>query len=368
MLLFKKYIIKETLLYFIVINLALFFISIVNTYIGLLTKMAGGKLSFNLAIKIILLYIPESLSLLVPVSLFIATLFVISKLYADNEIIVLFISGLSWRFLLSTVILLSVIVAIITAILTLYISPMAMQVRENLLHKGATLGPINFIIPGTFQAINADQQIFYVGEVNDNQIKDIFVVADSAQSKEPLVITAKLGQTEILEEQEGVFLVLKNGQRYSGTTENNNFSITNFVEYGRKLLPKKNQLSGKDHRLRTTKQILHSVDVGDIAELQWRIAMPISVLVLSMLAIGLAKVSPRQGRFAKFLPAILLYIIYFNAMILTRRLLAAGEIDSMYGIWIVHIGFLVLAVMLLLYSSGWLLYFIKKYFKYENYY
>jgi len=275
--------------------------------------MASGKLSFNLAAKIILLYVPESLSLLVPVSLFIATLFVISKLYADNEIIVLFIAGLSWKFLISIVTLISIVVAVITAILSLYLSPIAVQVREDLLRKGETLGFMNFIVPGSFQVINGDQQIFYVGGVNNKQIQDIFIATNLEQNTEPLIITAKLGQTEFLQDQEGMFLVLKNGHRYSGIISNNNFSIIDFTEYGRKLLPKNNQFSDDNHRLRSTKQILHSLDVVDIAEFQWRISMPISVLVLSMLAIGLAKVSPRQGRFAKFLPAILLYIIYFNS-------------------------------------------------------
>ena len=367
LLLFKKYIIKEILLYFIAIIALLFFVSIANTFISLLTKVASGKLPFGLACKIILLYTPESLGLLIPVSLFIANLFVISKLYADNEIVVLFMSGLSWKFLIITVTIITSIISIITASLTLYINPITAKLREELLYKGESLGFISAIMPGSFQLINEDKQIFYVGNINNEQIQDVFIATNIERNTDPLIITAKSGQTQILEDQEGSFLVLQNGHRYSGIVGSDNFSIIDFSEYGRQILPKNHEVPLNTHRLQKTRDIWRSVDAGETAEWQWRISMPISVFVLSILAISLAKVSPRQGRFAKFLPAILLYIIYCNAMIFMRRLLVIGAVNRMCGMWVIHGGFLILAIVLLLQSSGWLLYFRKKYFKYENY-
>jgi lipopolysaccharide export system permease protein len=354
MLLLKKYIIRETLLYFLAIIALLFFISIANTFISLLTKVAIGKLPFSMACQAILLYIPESLGLLIPVSLFMAILFVISKLYADNEIVALFISGVNLKFLIKIIMLIAIIMATITAFLTLYLIPTTAKIKEEILAKGEKLGIISSIIPGYFQLVNDGKQIFYVGDVvNKNKIQDVFIASGS------LVVTAKTGEIQTIKDQEGSFLVLQDGYRYSGL-DSNNFSVINFMEYGRKLLPKNQELSNNKHKFQKTIDIWNSKNQAENAEWQWRLAMPISVLILAVLAIALAKVSPRQGRFAKFLPAILFYIIYCNAMIFTRRLLAEEDISSIYGIWSAHILFGVLAIILLLKSSGWLLYIYKK--------
>jgi lipopolysaccharide export system permease protein len=366
MLLLRKYIIKEILLYFIAIIFLLFFISTTNKFIGLLTQVASGKLPFNMACQGILLYTPELLGVLIPVSLFIATLFVISKLYADNEIAVLFISGLSWRFLIGTVIIIATITAGLTASLTLWLTPITVKMREAILSKGETLGIVNSIIPGRFQIVNDGKQVFYVGNLEDkneeNQIQDVFIATNTDNKADTLVITAKTGKVKTLEDQDGSFLVLQNGHRYAGVTGTLNFSVIDFAEYGKQLLPKNQEIPTNIHRLQNTSEIWRSNNPGENAEWQWRMAMPISVLILAVLAISLAKVSPRQGRFAKFLPAILLFIIYFNAMLLMRRLVSMGDFNnSIYGVWTVHMVFLVLALWLLLQSSGWLLYLRKKF-------
>lgn len=365
MLLLRKYIVKEILLYFIAIGFLLFLIFITNKFISELTKVAAGKLSLDMACKIILLYTPEIFGLLLPVSLFIATLFVISKLYTDNEIVVLFVSGLNWRFLINTIIIVASIVAIITAILTLWLAPLAAKTREKILVQGETLGILSAIIPGHFQLFNEDKQVFYVGDIENkgqnSQIQDVFIA--TADGKEDiLVITAKKGEIKHKDgNNDDNFLILKNGHRYAGVTGSADFSVIDFEEYGRQLLPKIQEVPNV-HRLQKTSEIWGSKNLGENAEWQWRIAMPISVLILAVLAISLAKVSPRQGRFAKFLPAILLYIIYYNAMLFMRRLLSIGEIDSIYGIWSMHILFLVLGLILLFQTSGWLLYLRKKLF------
>ena len=366
MLLIRKYILKEILLYFIGTIFLLFFISTTNKFIGLLTQVASGKLPFNMACQGILLSTPELLGLLIPVSLFIATLFAISKLYADNEMVVLFISGLGWRFLISTVAIIGIVTTCLTACLTLWLAPITIKMREEILSKGETLGIINSIIPGRFQIVNDGKQVFYVGNIEDkdqtNKIHDVFIATNTDNKADTLVITAKSGKVQTLEDRDGSFLVLQNGHRYAGAIGTLNFSVIDFAEYGRQLLPKNQELPANIHRLQKTKEIWRSVNPGENAEWQWRMAMPISVLILAVLAISLAKVSPRQGRFAKFLPAILLYIIYCNVMILMRRLVAIGEFDnSIYGIWSVHVVFLILALFLLLQSSGWLLYLRKKF-------
>lgn len=350
--------------HFAVISSLLFFISISNKFISLLVKVAGGKLPFNMIFKIILLSSPEILSLLMPLSLFIAILFVVSKLYADNEIVTLFSSGLDWSFLIKTISTISIFIAIITGIITLWISPSLVKIRETMLSKGEAIGAAHAVTPGHFHIINDGKQVFYVGDIDENDtVKDVFIATNHSNKVDNFLITAQSGQIKHLSEQEGNMLILHNGQRYVSSAEGKDFSVINFAEYGRQLLPKSGAVTSLE-RVKDTKDIYKSTRPEEMAEYTWRLAMPISVLVLTILAVGLAKVSPRQGRFAKFFPAILLYILYCNGMLFMRRLIACNVVDNyVLGLWLVHGIFLIVSWVLVLQASGWFVYIKNKLFK-----
>lgn len=115
-----------------------------------------------------------------------------------------------------------------------------------------------------------------------------------------------------------IFLILQHGHRYSGVVGNRNFSVIDFDEYGKQLFPTASAGSNV-HGIQKTKEIWNSKVPEEKAEREWRLAMPISVIILSILAVSLAKVIPRQGRFAKFLPAILLYYYIFVMPMLCMR-------------------------------------------------
>ncbi len=368
MFLIRKYIIKEIFLHFFATFFLLFFIFSSNQCITLLTKVANGKLPLIILGKLMLLYSPEIFGCLIPVSLFIATLFVISKLYADNEVVVLFTSGIIWDFLIKTIMCIALVLALFNGIITLWLIPNTIESREKIVSKSeASL--INAVIPGQFNVINDGKQVFYVEEINNNNFQDIFIATngddllDSNKSGTINIITAKSGYIKTNHNRDNSLVVLRNGNKYSGLFNNTDFFVINFNEYGKSLL-QNNAVENSPVKTKKTKEILNSKNLEEIAEYQWRLAMPIATIILSMLAIGLGKVIPRQGRFAKFFPAVLLYIIYSNSMLFVRRLVAGNVVPAFLGIWMVHIIFLIIAIILLLQSSGWLLYLKQKLFKF----
>jgi lipopolysaccharide export system permease protein len=66
-----------------------------------------------------------------------------------------------------------------------------------------------------------------------------------------------------------------------------------------------------------------------------------------LLAIPLSKTNPRQGRFARMLPAVLLYVIYLVILNAARGAVEDGKISSSLGLWWVHALFLFIALTLL---------------------
>jgi lipopolysaccharide export system permease protein len=73
------------------------------------------------------------------------------------------------------------------------------------------------------------------------------------------------------------------------------------------------------------------------AELLWRIGMPVSALILSLLAIPLSYVNPRAGRSANMLIAILIYAIYTNLMSASQAWVAQGKLSFWVGSSAVHL-------------------------------
>lgn len=325
----------------------------------LLAKAASGKLSVSLIFKVVALYIPELFAILAPVAMFIAILFTFSRLYADSEIAVLLTSGLDWGNLTRITLGVASVVAILVAVINLAIVPAASMERAKLLADGQVVGAINAITPGRFQTMENNDQlvVFYVESVMpDGQLHNIFIShqpsSDIANLDKPVVVvTAKRANLKQQGDPNEFYLILHDGYRYDGVPGTTNYKTTSFVEYGRQLKYGTTTVTSGDY-MRPSRELFKSKETADIAELQWRLAMPIAVLLLAIIAIPLGKVQPRQGRYAKFLPAVLIYMIYYNLLIIAKRSVANGKIPSLPGIWGLHIIFLLCAVILLLYVSG----------------
>lgn len=343
-----RYISKEIINTFCAIVFILLFIAISNKFVMFLAKAASGKIPLSILFKAVGLFIPEFFVILAPVAMFVAILFTFSRLYADSEIAVLLTSGFDWSRLVRITLAMASIVAIIVAIMNFWVVPSTSARRAKILAHGQAAGVINAITPGRFQTIeNNDNLVFYVEDVLPNgQLHNIFM----AQQQKGEIITAEVAQIVQNSPQE-FYLVLQNGHRYMGTPGSADYSVTSFSEYGRQLKYTAAAVPNND-TMRPSKSLINSRDSHDIAELQWRFALPLAVMLLSLIAIPLSRVQPRQGRYAKFLPAVLVYMIYYNLMTVVRRYIANGQFPPIPGIWLVHLVMFLAGVILLLQVTG----------------
>ena len=353
-----RYIAKEISYIFMAVSSVLVFIGLSNQFVKYLAKAATGQLPVATVLKIITLYIPELFGFLAPISLFVAILFTLGRLYADSEAQVLLTSGFAWGFLLKTVMQVAIIIAVVVALLTTWVIPNIATYRERLITDGQAIGVVQSIIPEQFQILEGGKLVFYVEKVLGAQdLQRVFIASCPNQEQietdnAMVVVTADAATIKQVNNEKDFYIILNNGQRYIGVPGDANYSITSFSEYGRELIYNPEPLPSFQ-RLISTSSLMHSNYAGDIAEFQWRLSIPLSVIVLSILAVPLSKVSPREGRYAKFLPGIILYIGYYNILTVTRRLVSTQDIYE-YSMWLVHGVFLGLAILLLAHASGYL--------------
>jgi lipopolysaccharide export system permease protein len=93
--------------------------------------------------------------------------------------------------------------------------------------------------------------------------------------------------------------------------------------------------------------LLRSGDPLHRAELQWRIGVPLSMIILAIFAVPLSRSQPRSGRYGRLAVGLLVFIIYFNLLSAAKAWVERGEINPSLGLWWVH-GLVLLAALTLL--------------------
>ena len=92
------------------------------------------------------------------------------------------------------------------------------------------------------------------------------------------------------------FAVLLNGRRYEGTPGTLDYRTVDFARYAIRIEPKEIKRDAPKTSGMTTLELVQDLRPDTMAELHWRIALPIAVLVMALFAIPLSFVNPRSGR------------------------------------------------------------------------
>lgn len=334
-----RYLTKETYLTMLAVTAILVLIFMCNQFVRYLGDAAVGRLTPQAVLQMMCIQVPLLLGFMLPLGFFLGILLAFGRLYVDNEMTVLTACGVSPGQILCMSLGFATIVAAGVAILMLWIEPKMAWYRNHIIAKVAIASPIERISPGRFQYIG-DWVLYAGSQSRDRQtMENVFaaVTPDYSNPNQPSIniITGKKAFQKVTKE--GNFLVLTDGQRYVGTPGKNKYQIVQFGEYGVRLADQLPQMR-KLEEFMSMSELWHirKKNRKAEAEFQWRISMPISVLILTLFAVPLSQVKPRQGRFAQLLPAIIVYIIYIDLLFLTQAWIEKGKISSALGMWWIH--------------------------------
>jgi len=323
-----------------------------NAFVRYLTRAASGKLSGLTVLKIMAMQIPYLLGLLLPASLFLAFLLAYGRMYVDSEMTVLAACGMGKNQLLKNSMIISSAVIIINTVLVFYVSPMLSAYKDQLLNTSPQETILQTIQPGRFQVADDGGTVFYIQSIDrgKDQLRNIFVAQKEKTSAPKVkqvwnVMSATSGYAQKDEQTKDQFVVATDGYRYFGVPGQKDFRIAKFSEYGAKIDTAQKE-KDIEHESMSNKKLwqLRKNDAKAVAELQWRISLPISIPILTLLAVPLSRVRPRQGRFAQLLPAILIYAIYANMMFVAKDWVAHAKISGYIGMWWLHLLLLLVAL------------------------
>ncbi|MBB6054347.1 LPS export ABC transporter permease LptF [Tolumonas osonensis] len=331
-----RYIFKETLKTQLSILLILMLIFTSQQFIRILAKAADGSVPTSLIGQMMLLNIPYMGLLLLPISLFIAILFAHGRLYADSEITVLRATGVGPSYIMKISMVLALLTTVVAAANTLWLAPTAREMQSQLL-DAAKADPLSIPLEsGRFLSLDGGQLTAYVEDVQESgrKLQRIFLLQRSPDPAEAAIIVAAEGHLTT-DAQGTPWVTLSDGKRYAGTPPSTKFSIANFSEYRAQLQRKDIEPSNRKAAAIPSARLYHGTTNKEIAEWQWRIALPLSIPVLTLIAVPLASVNPRQGRYAKLLPAVMLYLSYFLLLSAGQSAIERGQLPATPGLYII---------------------------------
>ncbi|HEX7915828.1 LPS export ABC transporter permease LptF [Rudaea sp.] len=361
-----RYLARELLVSFVAATAILLLVSIGGTVADLLNKIARGRIPAELLFSLIGLRTVDALTLLAPLAVFIGVQLAYGRLYRESEMAVFAASGLPVTGLLRPLALLAVPLALAMALISFWLAPAAVRLSQSLVLQANRSLIIAGLEPGKFVELPNGDGMMYVERMSADgvQFKKMFVASERAvgidkntpdaaakAASAPVrinVITAADG--ELYHDVNGAerYLGLNNGFRVEGIIGQDNYRLLRYARNDVKLTDSEPDASTDAvKRAAPTADLLRSEDLVQRTELQWRLAAPISTLVLILLALPLSKSSPRQPRYAGLIIAGLSWAIYYAFMNIARNQLVTGKLSFALGMWWVHVPVLLIALYLL---------------------
>jgi lipopolysaccharide export system permease protein len=344
-LIFQRSLVREFSLIAIAVVGVLLAIILTRLLILMLGKAAGGDILPEAVLGLIAFGVLTYLPILLGIAVFIAVLLALTRSYRDSEMTVWFTSGLSIAAWVRPVLAFAIPVALICALLSLVLSPWSLAQSVEYQRLLESRDEVSSVTPGIFRESRNSDRVFFVDKLSegDDVVNNVFV--QSTQNDTLGVMVARKGYIETAENGDR-FVVLLNGRRYEGTPGTLDYRTVDFERYLLRIEPREAKRMAPSTKAMTTLDLLNERKPEQIAELHWRIALPLAVIIMALFAIPLAFVNPRSGRSWNLIFAVLIYVLYNNMLSIFQAWTASNRIPPWVGLWPVHLTMIVLVAVL----------------------
>ena len=316
-----------------------------------LGQAADGFIAMPAVARLIGLNTIVALEVLLPTALYLSIISSLSRFYRDSEMAAMRAAGIGETRILRSTVLLSVLIAILVGVISVYGRPWAYREIYRIEAEARAEFDIRKIQPSQFLELQDSKYVLFARAVDKKSggLKEVFLQTELGE------------KIQVLYAQEAFLPPVRFGEART-------FEL--FDGYGYLL----DRLGGKDITLRYKEMIVHipteELDTSyrrkaeptinlfnseapkDIAEFQWRISTPLATLSLALLAVPLSRSAPREGRHRSFFLAILVYVGLFNMTSVARTWVEESKVASFPGIWWIYVFPLLLFAILML-APGW---------------
>lgn len=344
-----RYLIKETLKSQFAIFFVLFLIFMSQKFISILAEASDGDIPGGLILSLVGLNMPAMGLLMLPLSIFIGILLTFGRLYAESEITVMNATGMGNSILIRAALYLALITGAVATFNSLWLSPWSQEQSTKLMETVESDSGVELLQKGQFRNSPDGKGVVFIDDISDEggkHLVNIFLAQPVPHdSLRPSVLVADKGIVKQLNDGRQV-LVLEDGTRYEGIPTRLDYLESNFESYEVLIGQKEVKAKRRDWDALPTLELIKRTELEAKAELQWRISLILCIPLLTMVVVPLSAVNPRQGRFAKLAPAILLYLAYFLSLSAGKSAIEEGSLHPSVGLWAINAVLLIIGIIL----------------------
>ncbi len=340
-----RYLLREVALNFVAVTGVLLVVLLSNQFARVLGQAVQNGFPGSMVLQLIGLTTTQQLTVLVPMGLFLGIVLALGRLYHESEMTAMSACGASTLGIFRPILLLTLAVVALLAALSYRWVPQAWAKSQEIRVEAMRAAQFGALEAGRFRTFSTGDAVFYAERVGANgELYGVFVQRQVEDRVEVAVaeraVQRGAGQAEQL-------FVLYDGRRYEGVPGNRNWRIVEFKEHGIPVMLPDLKSKKEKQDLKPTSELRKSSAPADRAELAWRTAVPVMALVLMVLAVPLAKLRPREGRFTRVGLAVLAYFLYSNLLSAVRVWIQKDAPGGQFGLWWVHLIPLLLAAWLI---------------------
>jgi lipopolysaccharide export system permease protein len=316
-----------------------------------LPDAANGLLTGETVVALVFFKVLIALEVLIPVTLFFSIIMVLARMHADAEIIAMRACGLGDRTLVRSVLLVSCLIAVLVAGLSLYVRPWAYERSYWLKANSEANFDFSRLRPGLFHEIGEKKYVVFLEALDEQAMHAQGVFIQQRTEGVRKITRADEGWQEIDPVTAEKNIVLSNGYNYEFTEGKGVSKLLRFHGTRLPLVTKLIDSIGYRRKAASTQSLAASSVNADRAELQWRLSTGFSTVLLGLLGIPLGLTATRQGKSAKVFIAVIIFAIYYNLTAVAKTWLEQDVVGSFPGVWWPQFLLAVLLVVLFRRSS-----------------
>lgn len=322
-------------------------IMVIQLLVKLLRGAAGGSVEPEAVTALLGFTIVVYLPLVLAFALFIAVLVTLSRSYRDSEMPVWFSSGLSLTAWVNPVMRFGLPIAMVSALISFWVAPWAIRESAEFQRMLSNRDDLARLAPGQFIERAGSSQVFFIDNTSSTTGAINNVFGHFSEATKFGVVVAETGKQEV-DANGDKFLVLQHGRRYEGTPGALDFRIVDFATQKIRIPQKESREASPETKSMPTSELIRLGTRDSLAELHWRIALPLTALILALIAIPLSFVNPRSGTSANLIIAIMVGFLYYYML----RVFQAWTIDGKIPIWLglTPVHFVMVVALLVLFS------------------
>jgi lipopolysaccharide export system permease protein len=339
-----RYIFREIASTWLGVTLVLLVIMLTNQFARVLGDVAKGDLPKGAAFDVIGLSAAQYLTVIIPIGLFLAVMLALGRLYKDSEMPAMMACRVGPAGIYRPLMWLLIPLSLAVAWLSLDLTPRTLAAVERISAEARREADLTSIEPGRFTEVGPNNAVVYGERVlPDGIMENVFLQRRIGDGRVEVVV-AKSGEQVESDDPDVRFLVLREGRRYEGVPGTREFRVVEFAEHGIPYRLPSLDPAKPAPRAMPLLQLMRSSDLEHVAELQWRISIPLVTIILAIFAVPLSKTEPRAGRYGRIAVGMLVFIIYLNMLSASKAWIEQGSLSPQLGLWWVHASVLLLAL------------------------